>query len=70
MSKIYLTQSQAGISDGVVITDCKVAFFFLNFNLVGLVVKASASRAENPGSDSRLRRVDVSASSHTSDVKK
>ena len=37
--------------------------------LVGLVVKASASRAEDSGSESRLRR-DFSGSSHTSDFKK
>ena len=36
--------------------------------LVGLVVKASASRAEDPGFESRLRR-DFSGSSHTSDLK-
>ena len=36
--------------------------------LVGLVVKASASRAEDPGFESRFRR-DFSASSQTSDVK-
>ena len=35
--------------------------------LVGLVVKASASRAEDPGFESRLRR-DCSGSSHTSDL--
>ena len=35
---------------------------------VGLVVKASASRAEDPGFDSRLRR-DFSGSSRTSDLK-
>ena len=35
----------------------------------GLVVKASASRAEDPRFESRLRR-DVSGSSHTSDLKK
>ena len=34
--------------------------------LVGPVVKASASRAEDPGFDSRLRR-DFSGSSHTND---
>ena len=34
--------------------------------LVGLVDKASASRAEDPGFESRLRR-DFSRSSHTSD---
>ena len=36
--------------------------------LSGLVVKASASGAEDPGFESRLRR-DVSGSSHTSDFK-
>ena len=36
--------------------------------LVGLVVKASASRAEDPGLKSRLRR-DFSGSGHTSDLK-
>ena len=36
--------------------------------LVGLVVKASASRAEDPGFESRLRR-DFSGSGHTSDLK-
>ena len=42
---------------------------FHNSNrLVGLVVKASASRAEDPGFESRLRR-DYSWSSHTSDSK-
>ena len=36
--------------------------------LVGLVVKASVSRAEDPGFDSRLRR-GFSGSSRTSDLK-
>ena len=36
--------------------------------LDGLVVKASASRAEGPGFESRLRR-DFSGLSHTSDSK-
>ena len=36
--------------------------------LVGLVVKASASRAEGPGFESRLRGI-FSGSSHTSDLK-
>ena len=36
--------------------------------LGGLVVKSSASRAEDPGFESRLRR-DFSGSSHTSDFK-
>ena len=37
-------------------------------SLVGLVVKASALRTEDPGFESRLRR-DFSGSSHTSDLK-
>ena len=37
-------------------------------HLVGLVVKASAPRVEDPGFESRLRR-DFSRSSHTSDFK-
>ena len=37
-------------------------------DLVGLVVKASVSRAEDPGFQSRLRW-DFSGSSHTSDFK-
>ena len=35
--------------------------------LVGLAVKVSASRAEDPGFESRLRQ-DFSGSSHTSDL--
>ena len=41
----------------------------LNSRLVGLVVKASTSRAEDPGFDSRLRRGEFSGSSHTSVLK-
>ena len=37
--------------------------------LVGLVVQASASRAEDPGFESRMRW-DFSGLSHTSDLKK
>ena len=37
-------------------------------SIVGLVVKASASRAEDPGFESRLRR-DFSGVEHTSDLK-
>ena len=37
-------------------------------HLVGRVVKASTSRAGDPGFESRLRR-DFSGSSHTSDLK-
>ena len=40
----------------------------LTHDLVGLVVKASASGAEDPGFESRLRR-DFSGSSHTSDLR-
>ena len=40
--------------------------FFINHRLVGLVVKASASRAKDPGLESRQ---DFSGSSHTSDFK-
>ena len=40
----------------------------MKFSLVGLVVKASASGAEDPGFKSRLQR-DFSESSHTSDFK-
>ena len=40
----------------------------LTDRLVGLVVKASASRAEDPGLESRLRR-DFNGSSHASDFK-
>ena len=39
-----------------------------HYRLAGLVVKASASGAEEPGFESRLRR-DFSGSSHTSDLK-
>ena len=38
------------------------------YRLVGLVVKASASGAEDPGFESRLRQ-DFSGSSHISDLK-
>ena len=38
------------------------------YRLVGLAVKASASRAEDPGFESRLRG-DFSGSSHTSELK-
>ena len=45
-----------------------VMLFLANYRLAGLVVKAFASRAEDPGFESRLRR-DFSGSSHTSDLK-
>ena len=43
-------------------------FVFLLYRLVGLVVKASATRAVDPGFESRLRH-NFSWSSHTSDLK-
>ena len=39
------------------------------YRLVGLVVTPSASRAEDPGFESRLCRGFFSVSSHTSDLK-
>ena len=48
-------------------SEWRVRFFSLG-RLVGLVVKASASRAQDPGFESRLRR-DFLGSSHTSDLK-
>ena len=42
--------------------------FISKDRLVGLVVKASVSRAEDPGFDSRLCRGEFSGSSHTSDL--
>ena len=41
----------------------------MRHRLVGLVVKASASRAEDPEFGSRMGRGDFSGSSHTSDIK-
>ena len=52
---------------GGYITCVPVSAALLSGDLVGLVVKASASRAENPGFDSRFRR-DLSWTSHTSDL--
>ena len=49
-------------SDDCTFSDCN------KNRLVGLVVKASASRAEDPEFESRLSR-DFSGSSHTSDFK-
>ena len=46
-----------------------VAFLTFADSLVGLVVKESASRAEDQEFDSRLRSVNFSGSSHTSDLK-
>ena len=47
---------------------CAEYFHSVCYRLGGLVVKASASGAEDPGFESRLRR-DFSGSSHTSDLK-
>ena len=44
-------------------------FFFSFYRLVSPVVKASASGAEDPEFDFRLRRGDFSGSSHASDLK-
>ena len=33
-----------------------ITLYHMNYRLVGLVVKAPASRAEDPGFESRLRR--------------
>ena len=41
----------------------------IEYRLLGLVVKASASKPENPGFESRLYRRDSSRSSHTNDLK-
>ena len=46
---------------------CKLALCTV-YRLVGLVVTGSASNAEHPVFESRLRR-DFSGSSHTSDIK-
>ena len=48
--------------------DSKFDRLLLLDRLVGLVVKASASRAEDPRFDSRLNR-DFSGSSHNNDLK-
>ena len=50
------------------LSSCEV-FSSLCDRLVGLVVKASTSRAEDPGLVSRLLRDLFSGSSHTSDLK-
>ena len=47
---------------------CSTDHVHTQYRLAGLVVKASASRVEGPGFESRLRR-DFSGSSHTSDFK-
>ena len=39
------------------------------YRLAGLAVKASASRADDPGCESRLRRGFFPGSSHTSELK-
>ena len=50
------------------ISDSTCELFVQMNSLVGLVVKASTSRAEDPVFESHLRR-DFSGSSHTSDLK-
>ena len=52
----------------VVVVVVVVAYFLASYRLVGLVLKASTSGAEDPGFESRLRR-DFLGSSHTSDFK-
>ena len=52
---------------GKVLLWCLITVVVVAYRLVGLVVKASASGAEDPGFESRLRR-DFSGSSHTSDL--
>ena len=54
----FMSQQHASASQGRICSD----------SLVGLVVKASVSRAEDPGFESHLRQ-DFSGSSHTSDLK-
>ena len=48
---------------------CTVSSFRSGYRLVDLVVKASASRAENPGFESRWRRDFFPGSSRTNDFK-
>ena len=73
------SQQQASVSQGRIcsdnltcchteIEDADQTFYLTQDRLVGLVVKVSASGAEDPGFESRLRR-DFSGSSHTSDLK-
>ena len=57
---IYTTRDPQRISSFFLLLLCN--------RLAGLVVKASASGAKDPGFESRLRQ-DVSGSSHTSDLK-
>ena len=62
--KLGLTQDRLvhGLAGGIPVSIC------FSDCLIGLVVKASASGAEGPDFESRLRR-DFSGSSHTSDLK-
>ena len=57
----------AGWSSVSTLLLCEIESFIYNFCLSGLVVKSSASGAEDPGFEFRLRR-DFSGSSHTSDL--
>ena len=61
----YTESSVHNVLAVVVIVRCGLK----GHRLVGLVVKASASRVEDAGFESRLRR-DFFGSSHTSDLKK
>ena len=63
--KYFVVDSNLIITDTITIV-CEFSFFYPD-RLFGLVAKASASRAKDPGFESRLRR-DFSGSSHTSDL--
>ena len=54
----------------VLVQTSNITLLHPGHRLVGLVVKASASRAEDPGLESRLRRDFFPGLSHTSDLKK
>ena len=64
--KVVVVAAAAEVAVVVAVVVMIVALL-LPHHLVGLVVRASASRAEDPGFDSRLRR-DFSEWSHTSDL--
>ena len=60
--------SSLALHKGRSLRNHSLTFSLLN-RLIGLVVKASAAGAKDPGFESRLRQ-DFSGSSHTSDLKK
>ena len=63
---VFVWDASVGVSSAA----CFLVLDMLCLNrLVGLVVKASASRAEDPGFDSRFLHGDCSGSTHTSDLK-